>query len=344
MELEIEQEETVDKAKINFLPNYPFEHQSILGFYNFEQYLCLECRGNKPTEFNEYFEVDILRDLYTLRNNHLCTSCKSNSILKIQLNALQHLEHVIEFNGFNNMFFILGSKQHHGVVKVKEKQINRVYLEEMGIPKNSQILDIHFSPQGCGFFPLMLHSNNPRHRLIEKNSIAFYPTEEQEDIPELQLGVNCQSKKLAILVQWVQEMNDISDMNLLNAIHNFIDNNQIEFIMNCNRAIEIIVYEICLKEFKKTGKEEDVKNFLKSGVTYGCQIKYLINLIFKSNNLVQIDKSILNKAVTIKNKRDNIAHEGKLKGNSLLSYKEKIEYLAVTILITSILKYIKNQI
>ena len=205
-------------------------------------------------------------------------------------------------------------------------------------------LDIHFSPQGCGFFPLMLHSNNPRHRLIEKNSIAFYPTEEQEDIPELQLGVNCQSKKLAILVQWVQEMNDISDMNLLNAIHNFIDNNQIEFIMNCNRAIEIIVYEICLKEFKKTGKEEDVKNFLKSGVTYGCQIKYLINLIFKSNNLVQIDKSILNKAVTIKNKRDNIAHEGKLKGNSLLSYKEKIEYLAVTILITSILKYIKNQI
>ena len=79
MESEIMQEETVDKTKINFLPNYPFEHQSILGFYNFEQYLCLVCRGNKPTQFNEYFEVDILRDLYALRNNHFCTSCKSNS-------------------------------------------------------------------------------------------------------------------------------------------------------------------------------------------------------------------------------------------------------------------------
>lgn len=70
----------------------------------------------------------------------------------------------------------------------------------------------------------MLHNNNPRHRLIEKNSIAFYPTEEQ-DTPELPLGVNCHSKKLVIGVQWVEEINDISDMNLLNAIHNYIDNN-----------------------------------------------------------------------------------------------------------------------
>lgn len=344
MELEIKQEETVDKTKINFLPNYPFEHQSILGFYNFEQYLCLECRGNKPTQFNEYFEVDILRDLYALRNNHFCTSCKSNSILKIQLNALKHLEHVIELNGFNNMFFILGSKQHHGVVEIKEKQINRVYLEEMGIPKNSQILDINFTPQGCGFFPLMLHSNNPRHRLIEKNSIAFYPREEQEDIPELPLDSNCQSKKLAILVQWVQELNDISDMNLLNAIHNYIDNNQIEFIMNCNRAIEIVVGEICFNEFRKDGKKDEVESFLTSGATYGYQIKYLINLICKANSLIQIDKDILNKANTLRKLRNNIAHEGKLKGNNLLSHKEKVEYLAVTILITSILKYINNKL
>lgn len=343
MELEIEQEKTIDKTKINFLPNYPFENQYTLCFYNFDHYLCLECRGNKPTEFNEYFEVDILRDLYALRNNHPCTSCKSNSILKIQLNTLKHLEHVIELNGFNSIYFILGSKQYNGVVEVKEKQTNRVYLEEMGIPKNSQVLDINFTPQGCGFFPLMLHSNNPRHRLIEKNTIAFYPTEEQ-DIPELPLGVNCHSKKLVMGVQWVQEINDISDMNLLNAIHNYIDNNQIEFIMNCNRAIEIIVGEICFNEFRKDGKKDEVESFLTSSATYGYQIKYLINLICKANSLIQIDKNILNKANTLRKLRNNIAHEGKLKGNNLLSHKEKVEYLAVTILITSILKYIISKI
>lgn len=102
-----------------------------------------------------------------------------------------------------------------------------------------------------------------------------------------------------------KKIDDISDMNLLNAIHNYIDNNQIDFIMNCNRAIEIIVSEICFNEFRKNANnDKDIKNSLKSGVTYGYQIKYLINLICKANNLIQIDKGILEKAIIIKNKRD----------------------------------------
>lgn len=306
------------------------------------EYLCPRCRDYKSTP-NDVFGSDYLKDIYNLRNNIPCEKCHSNCLIFEQNEFFKVLTQIIEASFFNNIYQVLGSKNSVGVALMKENEINHVYLEEMGIPENAKILDVNLTAN-CHLSPLKFMPNNPRFtQNIDNKILTFYPVNTSK------LKKINDENKIAITVQWILlEENDISDINLLQAIDNYIDNKPYELIMNANRCLELLCNQICFKEFTKNynskNEEKSVNDFLVTGATYGHQLKYLLNLICKANNLILIEKELISRIDLLRKLRNDIAHKGQLKSNRELVKKEKEEILSITILGSSLMKYILNNL
>lgn len=306
------------------------------------EYFCPKCRNYKSTP-NDVFGSDYLKDVYNLRNNILCEKCNSNSLIHEQNGFLKVLEQIINTSFFNNIYQVLGSKNSVGVALMKENETNHLYLEEMGIPKNAKILDINLTPN-CNLYPLKFMLNNPRYNQnIDNKILIFYP------VNTFKWEKSKDENELSVIVQWILlEENDISDINLLQAIDNYIDKKPYELIMNANRCLELLCNQICFKEFIKNNdsskNKKSLENFLETGATYGYQLKYLLNLICKANNLILLEKDIIDEMDSLRKLRNEIAHQGQLKNNRELTMKEKQKILSITILGSGLMKYILKNI
>lgn len=334
-ETDIQNQKIADNRRLAFDLNYP---NGLTDMFPNSPYVCPKCRNYESTPKN-IFGADIFHDIYSLRNDINCLNCHSNSILNTQENTLKQLIEILNMNAFNNVNLTLGSKTNVGTVSMKENQVNDIYFEDMGIPLNAKILDIHLTPS-CHLFPLKLMSNNTRYvQDVRDNKFSFFPANitNQEKTDE--------KNGLSIMVQWLLfDDNNTLDNNLLDAIDNFIDNKPYELIMNANRSLELICNQICYKEFVKNNNnsngKKSVEDFLVTGATYGHQLSHLMTLISKANSLTIIEKTLITKMNWLRKLRNDIAHRGKLKDNRELTKNEKIEILAIAILGSSLLKYI----
>ncbi|EDZ61477.1 hypothetical protein SMGD1_2213 [Sulfurimonas gotlandica GD1] len=336
----LKQQKTERKA--NFNTKYPLGFtQSISD--NLKEYTCPKCRDYEPT-LDNIFGVHILKDMYCLRNNIDCIQCTANSSINEQIKMLKMLIEVVKYNAFNEVYKTLGSQTNIGTILMKKNQINDIYFEEMGIPKDANILDMNLTPSG-NLFPLKLMSNNPRHmQEINNNIFSFFPSNIFKEIIPSE-----REDSLSISVQWILfEEDDISDINLLQAMDNYIDNKPLELIMNANRTLELLCNQICFKEFVKDNDsnkgKKSVEDFLVTGATYGHQLNHLLSLICKSNNLTPIEKELISKINWLRKLRNDIAHRGQIKDNRELTKKEKEEILAIAILGSSLMKYIYKKI
>lgn len=311
------------------------------------EYLCPRCRNYQSTP-NDVFGSDYLKDIYNLRNNIKCEKCHSSCLIFEQTEFFKVLTQIIETSFFNNIYQVLGSKNSDGVAMMKENEINHVYLEEMGIPENAKILDINLSPN-CHLSPLKFMPNNPRFtQNIDNKILTFYPVNTSN------VKIFDDENNIAITVQWILlEENDISDINLLQAIDNYIDNKPYELIMNANRCLELLCTQICFKEFtlnntlythlnkEKRKLIEKIKN--KDYVSFKYILENFINEICNPKN-IHIDNILIDKIKELNNLRNDIAHQGQLDNNRKLTKKEKEEILSITILGSSLMKYILNNL
>lgn len=334
IELENTFEELKNKQKVSFNQQYPLGlTESIKD--NIKDYVCPKCR-NYEIPLDRIFGSHILKDMYCVRNNIPCTQCKKNSTLFEQNKMLNMLMDVVKYNAFNEVYKTLGSQTNIGVVDIKKDQINTIYFEEMGVPDTAKVLDINLTSMG-DFSPLKMMPNNPRHicQDIDK-SFSFFPV---KIFPLPQDSVS--KDTLSIQVQWFDSSSqDMSDINLLQAMDNYIDNKPLELIMNANRTLELLCNQICFKEFNKEKGKKSVNDFLVTGATYGHQLNHLLNLICKTNNLEKIDSDLLGKINALRRQRNDIAHRGQLEDGRELTKKEKEELLSVAILGSSLMKYI----
>lgn len=308
----------------------------------FIEYFCPKCR-NYESSPSDIFGSDYLKDVYNLRNNIKCEKCHSNHLIYEQEEFFKVLTQIIEASFFNNIYQVLGSKNSVGIASMRENEINHVDLKDLGLPENAKILDINLTSNGY-LTPLKFIPNNPRFmKSINDKILTFYPVQ-MPDVEKIS-----DRKDLVISVQWfLLDENDISDINLLQAIDNYIDNKPYELIMNANRCLELLCNQICFKEFIKnndsSNNKKNVEDFLVTGATYGHQLKYLLNLICKANNLKLIEKELITRIDLLRKLRNDIAHRGQLKNNRELTKKEKEEILSITILGSSLMKYILNNL
>lgn len=346
--LEKEMRENRKLTLINKLSSPSFELKT---FGSIETYLCPTCRNYTSRDLGLGISNDYFVDMFYFGNNTPCERCNLNSIPNIQIDYLEKLNEVIFEDNFNNIYLSLGAKEVHGVFNMKAKQINDIHLSDLDIPKTARILDMNLT-SNCHLTLLTFIPNNTRftNTIIHENILSFY-TDNLIDDNVHQSDEN----RLSVNIKWIDiDKNNLIDINLLNAIDNYIKDNPLELIMNANRTLELICKQICYKEFTnnfdsysslnrdKRKAIEKIKN--KKYIPFSYILDNFINEICQIKNINNIDNYILDKIKIYMNFRNDIAHQGKLENDKELTKNEKIEILAVTLLGASLMKNIYNKL
>jgi hypothetical protein len=345
-------EEGMIKRKLEIISIESSSSFQLKTFGSRENYLCPICRNYENRENHFAFHTDYFTDIYNFSNNIYCDRCGSNSMLNIQVNFLKKLKEVIKEDYSNNIYLLLGAKEITASFNMKANQLNDIHFEELGIPSNARILDIKLHPN-CNLSLFTLIPNNIRftNTIIHKNILSFWTNDifnEEES--------NSEENRLLATIKWLDiDMNNLWDINLLNTIDNFINNNQNDLILNANRTLELLCTQICYKEFSKNlnnyshlkpWKIKDINNKIikEDGyASYGTLLNHFICEIINYNNIVQIDETFLDKIKFLNNTlRNEIAHKGQLEDD--LTSEEKIDILAIAVLGSSLMKYVYNSL
>jgi len=345
------EKEMREKRKLKLINKLSSPSFELKTFGSNETYLCPKCRNYTTRDIGFAINNDYFVDMYYLGNNTPCERCKSNSILIIQMDYLEKLKEVISEDHFNNIYLSLGAKEVHGIFDMKANQFNDIYFSDLDIPDSARILDMNLT-SNCHLSLVTPIPNAARftNTIIHNNILNFYTNNFfDEDVPK------SDENRLSIMIKWIDiDKSNLVDINLLNAIDNYIEDNLLELIMNANRTLELICTQICYKEFTnnftsystlnkdKRKKIDKIKK--KEYVPFSYMLDNFINEICEIKNVNNIDNTILDKIKVYINYRNDIAHQGKLENDKKLTKNEKIEILSVTLLGSSLMKYILNKL
>jgi hypothetical protein len=168
-------------------------------------------------------------------------------------------------------------------IYMKAGEIFTLNLEEIGIPIDSKILQVSYTPNGNGLFPVELHGNTPaRHHI--PNIINLYGRP---------FGEPSEETAIAVQINWAKKIND----------------NQIW--KNIVNAVESTLHNIMTKYFSPFSAKDRVEDFLNNGATYSHQLNILLPLIAHTYGFPKMPESIRGNLNKLRGYRNSLAHKGK---------------------------------
>ncbi|WP_417355364.1 hypothetical protein [Flavobacterium sp.] len=185
---------------------------------------------------------------------------------------------------------------------MKAGEIYSLNLEEIGIPKESKILQISYTPNGEGVFPVELHGNTPQRHYIP-NIIHLYGRP---------FGKPSNETPVAVQINWTEKSNDNQVWeNIINAVESFTIKNYDSCIIPSNVSVESTLNNIMTRYFSSFAAKKRVEDFLSNGVTYSYQLNILLPLVAQSNNFPEMPENIRGNLNKLRSYRNSIAHKGK---------------------------------
>ncbi|PSX39386.1 hypothetical protein C0W34_18295, partial [Photobacterium angustum] len=331
-------------VKVKIKKNFNDYHSDLLkGLYT-----CPSCRITQKKWVEPYFSSYNVShdndDVYALINSNKCHVCNSKplSVFKYQSDFKKYVYNIFEMRFFDSFFDFIETKKLNLHCTFYENVHNVLDLNEVGIKNDDKILSFFVSPMGK-IMPIETHGNNVFTKQdYSDKSVLYWPSIINHD---------SSSNDVSISINYISSLTQENHRNLLEMLISFSRADQNGFIMSANRAIEELLLKICIlsltpskDEFlgKPSTNEKETTNFLTSAATYSYQLKFLLKVICKAENLPYISKDLLRTIEKIRKDRNDIAHKGKIKRN--LSNQELVDMASSVTCVYSLLTYILDSL
>jgi hypothetical protein len=225
-----------------------------------------------------------------------CSNCETN--LDWWALLLRHFEWDVP----SYTYAIVGGFTTSLRIFMKPNEIFNLDLEQIGIPKQSKILQTSYTPNGSGLFPVELHGNTPPRHYIP-NIINLYgrPFGEPTDETPVAVQINWSEKS---------DNNQIWE-NLINAVESFTLKDYNGCVIPSNVSVESTLNNIMTRYFSAFAAKDRVEDFLSSGATYSYQLNILLPLIAHYNDFPKIPDFIRGNLNRLRAYRNSLAHTGK---------------------------------
>ena len=180
-----------------------------------------------------------------------------------------------------------------------------IKLTDYGVPSDSKLLAISYTPQGESLFPTQSWGYIA-HRQLIPHEFTIYPVSRHAEPKETEVGV---------WVVWVPHTADDEAWQRLVQGFEFYNTDQYDSaIINTNIAVESKLGRLLFTFMHSVShiSKERIENFLQDGATYGHQLNVILPLItyFKGFPKLQDEfRGLLNR---LKKTRDKLVHEGRL--------------------------------
>ncbi len=199
------------------------------------------------------------------------------------------------------LYSIIGAFNTSLMITMKPNEIFELNLEKIGIPKEAKILQINYTPNGEGLFPIEIHGNTPVRHFIPNKILLFGRP----------LGEPKQKTKIAVNINWVEIENNELWNNLIEAVEAFSISKFKSAIIPANVAVEAKLNQILNKYLlSKDLSAKKINSFLTNGATYSYQLNILLPLLVNFEKFPILPDIIRGKLNTLKNYRNKIAHKG----------------------------------
>ncbi len=199
------------------------------------------------------------------------------------------------------LYAIVGGLQTSLMIHMKPNENYELDLLKIGIPKESKILQVSYTPNGNGLFPLQVHGNTPYRHFIPHKIILFGRP----------FGEPSEKTPVAVSINWVlqTENNELWE-NLVESVEAFSINNFQASIIPANVAVEAKLNEIMDAYLSKYASSKRVSDFLVSGATYSHQLNILLPLISNIEKFPNLPDHIRGGLNELRDYRNKIAHKG----------------------------------
>lgn len=238
---------------------------------------------------------------YLMSELEPCPHCNTH------LNLFNIISNCIEENFFfTDVFEFVNANTSIIQFTLKPASVITITFEEYGIPKGSRILQINYTPEMGGLYPLEWHGNTP-FRLAPRDFVTLYPAQFCDSTPS--------DTKVNMMITWI-ESGSLEDASLRSLVDAFQEYSLQDFdtcIVPANTAIEFDTMQYIENALEAVSSKNNIKEFFKGGVSYVPSLKIVIPLIAKTKNFPTMPEQLLTSLVTLASLRNQIAHTGKTK-------------------------------
>ena len=251
---------------------------------------CPECKNTLPP--NIKITIDYFQGL-----NFQCHECKKTiNWWTVILNTVQEwspLEALAPIGARSTIF----------IIKLSQGTPKEFNLDDYGIPTDSKILAISYTPQGAPLFPAELCTYTTT-RYVIPHEFKVFP---------ISLGTETKETDVGVWVVWVPHTaDDDAWQKLVQGFESYITKQYDSAIINANIAIEskigrlLYAYlDIVLNLSKK-----HIEDFLVEGATYGHQLNILLPLITYMKEFPPMSDNIRGLLNRLRKLRNKLVHEG----------------------------------
>jgi hypothetical protein len=255
---------------------------------------CTQC--NAPIIVEEVYTDNFFKGIHVS-----CESCRSD------LNWWDAVHRAIRENFmFNQAFSVLGANTNIIKVILRPNSRSCIKLSDHGIPFDARVLYVNYTPQGGGLFPLEIHGNVPRRKIIG-DEIWLYPailSNEQE----------ASETEVAAMVTWVNHTTDEIDLvNITDAFEAYSNNQFLDSIVPANVAVESSLSKLLTNLINKYIPKKTTEEFLTNAATYSSQLNVVLPLIVSLLKLPELPENIRGSLNRLRKYRNQLAHNGTTK-------------------------------
>jgi hypothetical protein len=177
-------------------------------------------------------------------------------------------------------------------------------VSDHGVPDDAHVLEIWYTPQGKGLFPIEIHGNRPARDRVPRE-VNLYPRPSPP-------GETPVPTTVMVVVLWV----DISQEHelwrqLVIAFESFAAGRLSAAILPANVAVEARLFRIVAEILEKTASRDRVERFLKDGASYGHQLNVLLPALVHGHPVPAMADHIRGSLNRLRKLRNDLAHSAK---------------------------------
>lgn len=203
------------------------------------------------------------------------------------------------------VFALIGANHTFTSITLRPGQRVTLNLEDHGVPKDSKVLDISYTPDMGGLFPVEERGNTPyRFNQEIRHTINLYP------IP-LRMKEQPRGTRVAVSVTWVlHTLDDEAWQNLVNACRAYYTQQYQAVIIPANVAIEVRLGRLLTAFLENIVSKEHTRNFLTNSATYSHQLNVILPVLTSLKKVPTLPDNIRGHLNRLREHRNDIAHRG----------------------------------
>ncbi len=229
----------------------------------------------------------------------------------------------------------LGATQTNFIHVIEAGKYHEIRLASFGIPEDATILQVGYTPQGGGVFPVELHGNVPERRIGNVLRLLGRAATMGD-------GTVGSISPVAIFVIWINQEKEDDWPYIVNAFEAFVARHYDRVIVPAQSAVEIALMPLARALLERHAAQDLVKQFTTGRLTFGNVLNIFLPFVSGQAGIPKLPDKIRGSLNKLRKKRNLLIHHGTVDAN--VTAQDAAEGLCAAVFGAEYVRYVKPKL